>query len=87
MKEDLKIDIFDFKQRAAKWTFLKDKITNLFNCFTVREMIDTKTYLNTSSSTGNPFSNYYIASLPLRNLLKMGTLRTRTRRNLKRHRK
>ena len=43
MKEDLKIDIFDFKQRAAQRTFLKDKITDLFNCFTVREMIDTKT--------------------------------------------
>ena len=43
MKEDLKIDTFDFKQRAAQWTLLKDKITDLFNCFTVREMIDTKT--------------------------------------------
>lgn len=43
MKEDLKIDIFDFKQGAAKWTCLKDKITNRFNSLIVREMIDTKT--------------------------------------------
>ena len=43
MKEDLKIDIFDFKQSSAKWTCLKDKITNLFNYLIVREMIDPKT--------------------------------------------